>query len=53
MNKNNLFPDGTPIDEWFADTAVPRLEDLGKAYDITEHGISDDGNVYTEKIHRM
>ena len=34
-----FFPDGvTPIDEWFHDTRVPTLSELGKQYKITDYG---------------
>ena len=41
------FPDGTPIDSWFYDTSVPELSELGRQYVLTEHGIFDDGKLYT------
>lgn len=44
------FPDGTVIDDWFYDTEVPGLNELGKKYVLTDYGICDDGNIYTEKI---
>lgn len=53
MIKNEYFPDGTPIDSWFYDTQVPELQQLGKQYVFTEHGICDDGQVYTEKIQNL
>lgn len=50
MENKEFFPDGTPIDEWFYDTCVPSLSDMGKQYVLTQYGILDDGKVYTEKI---
>ena len=45
------FPDGiTPIDEWFYDNSIPKLEDLGKQYVITDYGVRDDGKIYTAEI---
>lgn len=44
------FPDNTPVDEWFYDTQVSSPEDLGTQYVLTEHGIFDDGKVYTKEI---
>ena len=26
------FPDNTPIDEWFYDLTIPKLEEMGKQY---------------------
>lgn len=53
MNKKDLFPDGTIIDEWFYDTTIPNLEFLGKQYVITEYGIKEDGRVYTQEIQAL
>ncbi|MBR1677547.1 MAG: exopolygalacturonase [Clostridia bacterium] len=51
--KNNktkeTFPDGTIIDEWFYDYKTPCIEDFSR-YTITEYGVKDDGNVYTERL---
>ncbi len=51
--KKEFFPDGTPIDDWFYDTEVPKLSDLGKQYVLSEHGIYDDGNNYTKAIQEL
>ena len=48
-----LFPDGTPIDEWFFRTDVPALEDLEKSYDITDYGILPDGTIQTKKLQAL
>lgn len=49
-----FFPDGiTPIDEWFYDTQVPALENLGTQYDITKYGVKDDGKVYTKEFQNL
>lgn len=40
-NMKEYFPDNTPIDAWFYNTQIPCLEDLGKQYVLTEHGIFD------------
>ena len=54
MKENNdLFPDGTPIDEWFFKTDVPALKTLGKQYVITEYGVFDDGNIYTQALQTL
>ncbi len=44
------FPDGTQIDEWFYDTKVPSLSELGKQYVLTDYAVHDDGKVYTREI---
>lgn len=49
-----LFPDGTPIPEWFADTAKVDVEKLGRKYVITDYGVSTDSNaIQTEAIQRV
>ena len=54
MNKNsNLFPDGTPIDEWFFQTEIPKLKALGKGYVVTDYGISDDGKLHTAALQTL
>ena len=46
-----FFPDGiTPIDEWFYDTRIPTLSELGKQYKITDFGAKSDGSIYTNEI---
>ena len=48
------FPDGvTPIDDWFYDTRVPELSELGRPYVLTEHGILDDGRLHTAEIQAL
>ena len=51
MNKNETFPDGTPIDEWFYDTRVPEIGDLGKIYELSKD--LDDGKVHTKEIQEL
>ena len=54
MALKEFFPDGvTVIDDWFYDTAVPTLESLGKQYVITDHGICDDGKIYTKELQAL
>ena len=54
MNEiREYFPDGTPIDTWFYEAKTPSLEQLGKQYVLTEHGICDDGKVYTTQIQEL
>ena len=49
--KQELFPDGTPIPAWFNDTTKVDVNLLGKRYVITEYGVKNDSNiVQTEQI---
>lgn len=47
------FPDNTLIDDWFYDISVPKLEDMGKQYVLTDYGIFDDGKIYTKEIQNL
>ena len=53
MNTGETFPDGTFIDEWFYDTRVPKLQDLGKQYVLTQYNIFDDGKIHTREIQEL
>ena len=44
--KLELFPDGTPIADWFYDVKEPVLEEMGKKYVLTHYGGFDDGKVH-------
>ena len=47
----DLFPDGTPIPDWFRQTEMVKWQDLGKAYRITDYGVVNDSTVIqTERI---
>ena len=50
MNKKETFPDGTLIDDWFYDTNIPKLSELGRQYVLTQYGILDAGNIHPEYI---
>lgn len=46
-----VFPDGTPIPEWFAKTEKVDVETLGKKYVVTDYGVKNDSNVIqTEQL---
>jgi len=45
QNDTDLFPDGTPIPEWFSDTTKIQLADLGKQYLITDFGVVNDSMI--------
>jgi len=54
MSKSReYFPDNMPVEEWFYDTTVPRLLDLGEQYVLTQYGICDDGKIYTKEIQAL
>ncbi len=53
MQDKEFFPDGTIIDDWFYDTKVPTLDELGEQYVLTQHGIFDDGKIYTKEIQKL
>lgn len=53
MDNRKNFPDGTIIEDWFYNTEVPPLENLGKQYVLTKYGILDDGKIHTEKIQAL
>lgn len=45
------FPDGTPIPNWFRETEVVDIEQLGQKHLITDYGVVNDSTlVQTEKI---
>ncbi|MCC8089164.1 MAG: exopolygalacturonase [Rikenellaceae bacterium] len=47
----DLFPDGTPIPDWFRQIDKPDISRLGQNYRITDHGVANDSTVIqTEKI---
>ncbi len=49
--KVDLWPDGTPVSEWFKQATPATLESLGKQYVLTEHGVKQDSTlVQTEAI---
>lgn len=53
LTREEFFPDGTPIDEWFYGADIPSLDGLGKQYNIRDYGVLDDGKVYTEKLQAL
>lgn len=49
--KQQLWPDGSVMSEWFSDTTKVDVETLGKKYVITEYGVGMDSTVVqTAKI---
>lgn len=49
----NTFHDGTPIDQWFYETDAITPENAGKHYVITDHGIYDNGRIYTRELQSL
>jgi hypothetical protein len=50
----DLWPDGSTISPWFHDYSKLKLENLGKQYVITEHGVFADSTILqTAKIQRI
>ncbi|UGU18031.1 glycosyl hydrolase family 28 protein [Sinomicrobium kalidii] len=47
----DVFPDGSKIPDWFFDTKIHQLDELGKKYTVTDHGVvRDSTRVQTEKL---
>lgn len=47
----DLFPDGTPIPDWFRQNEIRNLNSLGRKYNIADFGIVNDSTILqTEKI---
>ena len=53
--KQQLWPDGTPMDAWFADTAKVDVATLGRQYVITDYGVKggDSTALQTEAIQKV
>jgi len=52
--KQQLWPDGTPMDAWFSDTAKVSVERLGRQYVITDFGVKNDSTmIQTEAIQQV
>lgn len=49
--KQDLFPDGTPIPDWFRQVKETNIKTLGKSFVITDSGVINDSTIIqTEKI---
>lgn len=48
-----FFPDGTPVEEWFYETEIPDITQLGRQYSLTQYGILDDGRIHTGEIQKL
>lgn len=49
----DLFPDGTPVPEWFRQNEPVDIEKLGKKYVLTDYEIFADGRLHTEEIQAL
>lgn len=48
---SEIFPDGTPIPEWFREHRVVSVKELGKQYCTTNYGVQNDSTILqTERI---
>ncbi|MCP9754070.1 exopolygalacturonase [Lacihabitans sp. CCS-44] len=43
--QKNRFPDGSKMSPWFSDFTKTKLENLGKQYIVTEHGVKNDSTL--------
>lgn len=51
--KQDLWPDGTPVAEWFRDNKSVDIATLGKQYKLTDHRIFADGRIHTQEIQAL
>ena len=42
FGQQDLFPDGTPIPEWFRQNEIVNIRDLGTAYNLADYGVVND-----------
>ena len=50
----DIFPDGTPMPEWFGDTQPVKVKKLGQKFVITDYGVQEDSTILqTGKIQRV
>jgi len=47
---DNLFPDGTPIPDWFNQNEIVDINTLGKHYRITDYGVVNDSTILQTEI---
>lgn len=51
VSAKDLFPDGTPIPDWFRQNEPVKVESLGTLFRITDYGVANDSTLLqTEKI---
>lgn len=49
LSAHDLWPDGSPISEWFCQSEIVDISTLGKKYIITEHGVKNDASTVQTK----
>ena len=49
LSAQDLFPDGTPIPDWYRQNDITKIEDLGTPYVITQHGVIADSTIVQTK----
>jgi acetyl esterase/lipase len=47
--REDIFPDGTPVPDWFHQTELPPVDNLGKRFLITDHGVTSDSTMVQTK----
>ena len=53
-NQKQVWPDGTPMESWFTDTAKVDVSALGRQYVITDYGVKNDSTLLqTEAIQKV
>ncbi|MDH6313613.1 polygalacturonase [Parabacteroides sp. PFB2-10] len=54
ISAQDLFPDGTPIPNWFKETQPTNINELGKHYRLTDYGVVGDSTLLqTDKIQAL
>lgn len=54
LSAQDLFPDGTPIPDWFREISPTQIDKLGKKYKITDYGIKQDSTfIQTKEIQNL
>lgn len=51
--KAELWPDGTPISEWFGNSDTVAVSKLGKMYKVTDYGVLNDGRTHTKELQAL
>ncbi len=51
--KAELWPDGTPISEWFGNSDTVTVSKLGKMYKVTDYGVLNDGRTHTKELQAL
>jgi len=49
VQAQDLWPDGTPIPEWFRQNEKTDISKLGQKYVVTDHGVVNDSNIIQTK----